>query len=345
MAAHGLAAGAHGQLASAAVRALAARDGRDDLDPIPRLPACDVRAGGGDLAGDLVAGHPREGHPVVAVPEGLEVRAAERACAHPDLDLVSARLRFGQVLDPQVAGSMQPCGSHPGSGGTGKLRQGTPGSPECQSAGTPVHRARQTRHSAAGSLSGSPCTSVKCAGPPTVSLPACGSRNTSPPRQVAAPSASHGSRPARTRHSTSQARWPARTDPPPKSPPAARASPAAGAVRTLSSAPWSRSAVRCRPAGAVNRSIVVVNPKPSTECRTDSVETTVTRLAASIRATSASIVNPCSSVSTAASAASRQLASPVACAATVAPRACTASPPRRTSCADQGAMPASGPSR
>src|SRR6266568_6997029 len=104
--------------------------------------------------------------------------------------------------------------------------------------------ARQTRQRAAGSLSGSPCTSMKCAGPPTVSLPACGSRSTAPPRQVAAPSASQGSSPARTSASTSQARWPARTEPPPKSLPAAIGTPAACAARTLAWATSSRSADR-----------------------------------------------------------------------------------------------------
>ena len=51
--------------------------------------------------------------------------------------------------------------------------------------------------------------------------PAPGSPSSAPPRHVAAASASHGSRPAATRHSTSQASWLARVEPPPKSVPVA----------------------------------------------------------------------------------------------------------------------------
>src|SRR5262249_7698727 len=98
-------------------------------------------------------------------------------------------------------------------------------------------------------------------------------------------------------------------------------------------------------ASSVNRPMLVVEAKVSQECMTESVETSVTPLAAMVLAMSSSSANPCSSVSTAESAASLQLASPEPWAATVAPRACTAPTTLRTSSADHGAVPASGPSR
>ena len=95
----------------------------------------------------------------------------------------------------------------------------------------PAQATRHTRHKAAGSLSGSPWTRKKSAGPPSWIVPASSSPSSSPPRQVAAASASHGSRPASTSDSTSQASWLARSEPPPKSVPAAILTPAARASR------------------------------------------------------------------------------------------------------------------
>src|SRR2546427_269896 len=93
---------------------------------------------------------------------------------------------------------------------------------------------RHTRQRAVGSVSGSPWTRKKSAGPPSTMRPASGSFRRSPPRTVAEASASQGFRPASTRDSTSQARWFARRDPPPKSVPVATPTPARYARRTLS---------------------------------------------------------------------------------------------------------------
>src|SRR5207245_11783039 len=85
---------------------------------------------------------------------------------------------------------------------------------------------RQTRQRADGSVSGSPWTRKKSAGPPSTIRPASGSPSSSPPRTVAEDSASHGWSPASTSASTSHARWFARRDPPPKSVPVAIRTPA-----------------------------------------------------------------------------------------------------------------------
>ena len=78
------------------------------------------------------------------------------------------------------------------------------------------------------------------------------------------------------------------------------------AILTLSSAISSRSVIADLLVSSVKRSIVVVAPKVSQECMTDSVETSVTPFAAIVAAMSASRANPCSRVSTPASAASLQ---------------------------------------
>src|SRR5438093_9851565 len=90
---------------------------------------------------------------------------------------------------------------------------------------------RLTLQRAVGSVSGSPWTKKKSAGPPSTIRPAVVSPSRSPPRAVADASASHGSRPASTSASTSHARWFARRDPPPKSVPVALCTPPPHATR------------------------------------------------------------------------------------------------------------------
>src|SRR5690606_33805066 len=86
---------AHGHPALAALVALAARDGGDDLDAVAHLPvgavqARDVGADLDDLPGDLVADGPRRAEVLVAVVEDLDVGAARGGVADPDLHLVRA---------------------------------------------------------------------------------------------------------------------------------------------------------------------------------------------------------------------------------------------------------------
>ena len=169
----------------------------------------------------------------------------------------------------------RPAPGRPGFGRWPRWRAATAGGPPRPGFGPlAARRTRQTRQRAAGSLSGSPCTSVKWAGPPTVSLPACGSPSTSPPRQVADAERLPGLSPARTSAFDLPGEVPARTDPPPKSLPAAIGTPAACATRMLASATSSRSAMRRPLSGPVKRSRVVVVAKPCHECRTESVDTT-----------------------------------------------------------------------
>ena len=89
---------ADGHPAPAALLARAARDRGDHLHPVARRPARHVRADLDDLAGDLVAHDPRRGDVLVAVVEDLDVGAAGRAVADPDLDLVRRRGRLVHVL-------------------------------------------------------------------------------------------------------------------------------------------------------------------------------------------------------------------------------------------------------
>ena len=169
--------------------------------------------------------------------------------------------------------------------------------------------------------------------------PASGSPRSSPPRQVAAPSASHGSSPAATRHSTSQARWLARVDPPPKSVPVAIATPAARASRTLSSARAWRSRIRVRRSGSVKRSIEVVVAKLRHERKIASVETRAVPRAAISATTAASSSIPCSIESTPAATPTRAPARSPEWAVTLMPRACAAAITGTSSSADQGATP------
>src|SRR5690606_38256875 len=98
---------ADGHPPAPALRARPVGDGGDDLDAVARRPAGDALAGLGDLAGDLVAHHPRRGDVVVPEPGDLDVGAARRAVAHADLQLAGAGLRFGRVLQPDVAGCVE----------------------------------------------------------------------------------------------------------------------------------------------------------------------------------------------------------------------------------------------
>ena len=72
----------------------------------------DIRADLDDLAGDLVAHDPRRVDVLVARLVDLDVRAAGRAVADPDLDLGRTGRGFGDVLDPDVAGRVEPGDLH-----------------------------------------------------------------------------------------------------------------------------------------------------------------------------------------------------------------------------------------
>src|SRR5204862_69243 len=87
----------------------------------------------------------------------------------------------------------------------------------------------------------------------------------------AATSASRGVDPAATSSSTSQASWPARTEPPPKSDPVAMRTPARLAAATAAYAPSLRFAIRRRPSSVVKRSMAVVLANVSHDAKTESV--------------------------------------------------------------------------
>jgi hypothetical protein len=97
--------GADGHPAAHAVRAGAARDRGDHLDPVTRPPF--VHCGLGDQARDLVAHHARRDDVVVAVLEDLDVGATGRAVPDADLDLSRPRRGLGDVLEPQIAGRVE----------------------------------------------------------------------------------------------------------------------------------------------------------------------------------------------------------------------------------------------
>src|SRR5437763_735993 len=96
----------------------------------------------------------------------------------------------------------------------------------------PAWYTAHTRQRARASDSGSPWTSTRSAGMPCAIRPACPSPRSSPPARVAATRASRGVSPAATSSSASQARCPARTEPPPKSEPVAIRTPARFAAAT-----------------------------------------------------------------------------------------------------------------
>src|SRR5262249_13478906 len=96
---------AYGHPAAAAVHALAARDGGDDLHAVPARPT--AGAGLDDLAADLVADHPGRHDVVVAVAHDLDVGAARRAAADADQHVAGARPGLGGILDPEVAGGVE----------------------------------------------------------------------------------------------------------------------------------------------------------------------------------------------------------------------------------------------
>src|SRR6185503_11597344 len=98
---------ADGQPAPATLFARAVRDRGDHLHAVARRPARDVRADLDDLARDLVPHHLRRGHVRVAVVEDLDVRAAGRAVADPDLHLVRTRGRLVHVLQADITGSVK----------------------------------------------------------------------------------------------------------------------------------------------------------------------------------------------------------------------------------------------
>jgi hypothetical protein len=98
--------------ALAALVALAARHRGDHLGAVAGLPVgavggVDVGAHLDDLAGDLVADRARGSEVLVPVVEDLHVRAAGRAVAHPELDLVRSALGLGDLLEPDVLGSVE----------------------------------------------------------------------------------------------------------------------------------------------------------------------------------------------------------------------------------------------
>src|SRR5438094_7952342 len=78
---------------------------------------------------------------------------------------------------------------------------------------------RHTLHRAVGSVSGSPWTKKKSAGPPSKTRPAVVSPSRSPPRTVADASAYHGLRTASTSASNFTAGWFARRESPTNSEP------------------------------------------------------------------------------------------------------------------------------
>ncbi len=175
--------------------------------------------------------------------------------------------------------------------------------------------------------------------------PASGSPSSSPPRQVAAPSASKGCRPASTSASTSQAMALARGEPPPKSVPAAMWTPAAWQACRLATPAASRRAIRSRPSSEVKRGMRVVVAKLRQERITVNVDTSAMPRWCISCAVPASISKPCSMASTPASAQTRVPSKRVAWAVTRTPRAWQASTARRTSSLDHGALSGSGPSR
>jgi len=92
--------------------ALPARHGGDDLGAVADLPVAAV--GGVDLgadldhlAGDLVADRARRGEVLVSVVEDLHVRAAGRAVAHPELDLIRPAGRLLDLLESDVLGGVE----------------------------------------------------------------------------------------------------------------------------------------------------------------------------------------------------------------------------------------------
>ena len=101
------------QPARGAVRALTARDRRDDLDTVTRLPApLDLRADLDDLTRDLVTHHPRRVQVLVTMVEDLHIRTARRAVTDPDLHLVRLRGGLRHVLYPEITGSVETCDFH-----------------------------------------------------------------------------------------------------------------------------------------------------------------------------------------------------------------------------------------
>ena len=112
--------------------------------------------------------------------------------------------------------------------------------------------------------------------------------------------------------------------PPPKSVPPAIDTPAARAIRVLSFARSSWSAIFARPSVVANRAIVVVAPNVSHDFKTVSVLTSTQPRSDIIRATSPSSSNPCSMESMPAAAPTRAPDSWVEWAVTFAPRAWTA---------------------
>ncbi len=78
--------------------------------PSPGGPTSDADLD--DLAGDLVAHDPGRIDVLVAGLEDLDVGAAGRAVADPDLDLGRAGRRLRRVLDPEVARRVEPRDLH-----------------------------------------------------------------------------------------------------------------------------------------------------------------------------------------------------------------------------------------
>jgi hypothetical protein len=93
--------------------ALPAGNRGDALDAVADLePALRLGADLDDLTGDLVTHRRDPGDVDVAVVADLDVRAAGRAVADPDLDLAGTAVRLGNILESHISGGVEPEGLH-----------------------------------------------------------------------------------------------------------------------------------------------------------------------------------------------------------------------------------------
>ena len=230
--------------------------------PVPRSPVVRGDAGGhGGMIGGRVTWHAgrvcaRGTHPAIGTPgraqAGADVREAQPLAALRSSRAPGAHLRPA----PCRAGRLSaPCAHAPGP-----LRS--------------AQATRQTRHSAAGSDSGSPWTRKKSAGPPSAITPASRPRRAAR-RRATSPRRAPPTARARRRRAT---RPPTRAGSPAASrrrSPCRRRSPtpARRAAATDASARSSRAWIALRPSAPAKRGIAVVRANVSHERMTARVET------------------------------------------------------------------------